>query len=562
MPPRGTDREHLAGTSRAQLAASHRLAPVLCGADFVLGELLRSSSPDSSSDRLVLWRARSKTRDHTLDVVGIAILGQLPGADEPVDRDLDPDDGTKLGLDVLRRGGIDLPGRGETGLVLSGQPADNPVHSRTVVMHDEAPVGVDRDVVPGRYHLAISKHPRVEGRRDIGIRSPEDHECVTARVIPLPLRIGAGEVTDETALTTVLLDEQGDQGRLESVAPDRDEVPDTGLSDRLVEHLEPLLDKCLRYVHLPSVPEACRFAESRRAPRRVIRFSKPRVPRLPSSALRPSDSTETGQTASEVQSRLDTEPAREAPSACDDSGVAKKHNDSQTSGAAQPPGTDGTHVTPANLRYLEAAYYLRAEGLPIRRARLADWLGISPPSVGEGVARLTRDGLLREGEGQLLELTEAGIAAATDLVRRHRIVEAWAVFTLGLDWVTADDEAQRLAPVVSDVVLDRLHAAAGRPACCPHGNVIPGEDHPVRETERLSELATGVPAIVDRISELAEHDAHEVLDVAYQATLFPGAVVSITSRRPDGALEVDVAGHTARIWPRVAAAVWVTTGSL
>ncbi|MGH9072268.1 MAG: metal-dependent transcriptional regulator, partial [Acidimicrobiales bacterium] len=100
-------------------------------------------------------------------------------------------------------------------------------------------------------------------------------------------------------------------------------------------------------------------------------------------------------------------------------------------------------VSPANLRYLEAAYYLAGEGEVVRRARLASWLGISAPAVTQGVSRLVRDGLMCQGPNQELELTGEGLRVAADLVRRHRIIEAWAVFTLGLDWVSADDEAQR-----------------------------------------------------------------------------------------------------------------------
>ncbi|MGH9068400.1 MAG: metal-dependent transcriptional regulator [Acidimicrobiales bacterium] len=217
-------------------------------------------------------------------------------------------------------------------------------------------------------------------------------------------------------------------------------------------------------------------------------------------------------------------------------------------------------VSGAGLRYLEAAYYLAGEGVPIRRARLAEWLGVAAPSVTEAVTRLHHDGLLELGAGRLLQLSEEGRRVAAEVVRRHRIIEAWAVMSLHLDWVAADEEAQLLAPVISDRLLERLHEVIGRPPCCPHGNRIPGEDAPEERSRRLSELAEGESARVVRISELAEHDAHDVLDAAYRARLIPTTPVRVQAVAADGAMTLEVAAGQVQIWPRVASAVWVTEG--
>jgi DtxR family Mn-dependent transcriptional regulator len=224
---------------------------------------------------------------------------------------------------------------------------------------------------------------------------------------------------------------------------------------------------------------------------------------------------------------------------------------------AQPVRDD---VSAATLRYLEAAYYLAGEGLPIRRARLAQWLGISAPSVTEAVGRLIDEGLLEAGPGRQLQLTPKGHEMAALVVRRHRIVEAWAVLSLGLDWVAADEEAQRLAPVVSDRILDRLHETIGRPSCCPHGNPVPGEPVPAsaRSTRRLVDLGPGEQAEVVRISELAEHDAHDVLDEAYRARLIPTTPITVVSVDRDGTMVLEVRGRQHRVRGRVASAVWVT----
>src|SRR5947199_6647173 len=95
-------------------------------------------------------------------------------------------------------------------------------------------------------------------------------------------------------------------------------------------------------------------------------------------------------------------------------------------------------------RYLEAIYYMWSEREPLRSARLADWLGVSRPTVAVGLRRMTRDGLVRMNRRKEIELTPAGMRAAESIVRRHRIMERWLTDGPGLGWVTAGAEAARL----------------------------------------------------------------------------------------------------------------------
>src|SRR5438270_12437683 len=92
-------------------------------------------------------------------------------------------------------------------------------------------------------------------------------------------------------------------------------------------------------------------------------------------------------------------------------------------------------------RYLEAIYYMWAEKEPLRSARLADWLGVSRPTVAVGLRRMARNGLVRMNGRKEIELTSGCMRAAESIVRRQRYYESWLTDGLGLDWVTADAEA-------------------------------------------------------------------------------------------------------------------------
>jgi len=190
-------------------------------------------------------------------------------------------------------------------------------------------------------------------------------------------------------------------------------------------------------------------------------------------------------------------------------------------------------------RYLEAIYYMWSEGEPLRSARLADWLGVSRPTVTIALRRMARDGLVKLTRTKDIELTPKGMAQAESIVRRHRIMERWLTDGLGLDWVTADEEAARLEHAVSDVVERRLYEVLGRPRTCPHGNPIPGHSKPVAREVRLARLATGSRAAITRVSEVAEREAPRLLAYLFDRGLTPGRKLQV--------LEVDDVGRTLRL---------------
>jgi len=202
---------------------------------------------------------------------------------------------------------------------------------------------------------------------------------------------------------------------------------------------------------------------------------------------------------------------------------------------ASANGSDPSEVI---SRYLEAIYYMRAEGEVVTNARLADWLGVSRPTVTAGLRRMVRDGLLRGDNGKEVAFAPEGERIAASIVRRHRIMERWLTDALGLDWIAADEEAARLEHAISEVVEKRLYEVLGRPASCPHGNPIPGYSEPVGGEVQLARLAGG-GATVTRISEVAEREAPPLLQYLHERNLVPGTRLNV--------LEVDAVANTVRL---------------
>ncbi|HEY8728063.1 MAG TPA: metal-dependent transcriptional regulator [Acidothermaceae bacterium] len=124
--------------------------------------------------------------------------------------------------------------------------------------------------------------------------------------------------------------------------------------------------------------------------------------------------------------------------------------------------------------YLRTIFELEEEGAVPLRARIAERLAQSVPTVSQTVARMERDGLVTVEGDRRLELTAAGRALATRVMRKHRLAECLLVDVIGLDWELVHEEACRWEHVMSEAVERRLLDVLGHPHESPYGNPIPG----------------------------------------------------------------------------------------
>ncbi|MEV7973414.1 metal-dependent transcriptional regulator [Cellulomonas sp. NPDC089187] len=124
--------------------------------------------------------------------------------------------------------------------------------------------------------------------------------------------------------------------------------------------------------------------------------------------------------------------------------------------------------------YLKTIYELSEEGITPLRARIAERLGHSGPTVSQTVARMERDGLVIVSGDRHLELTEAGAHKATQVMRKHRLAERLLTDVVKLDWQFVHEEACRWEHVMSERVEQRLADLLGHPQFDPYGNPIPG----------------------------------------------------------------------------------------
>ncbi|HYA00185.1 MAG TPA: metal-dependent transcriptional regulator [Candidatus Binatia bacterium] len=224
--------------------------------------------------------------------------------------------------------------------------------------------------------------------------------------------------------------------------------------------------------------------------------------------------------------------------------LARPATAAEAAGRRRPVRSAGARParTIAIDRYLETIYCIEGEDQPVRPGRLAQWLGVTAPTVSIALRRLRAGGWIETGEDRVVTLTPAGRRTAEETVRRHRLIECWLCDVLGMDWASAHSEAKRLAPALSDDVLRRLDLALGGPATCPHGHRIPGRAAPYGDLVPLTSLAAGVPATVRRVSEIMEYECFACLEELAAAGVGIGTQVSFETDGDMAVLRVSGGG--------------------
>ncbi|TMQ93670.1 metal-dependent transcriptional regulator [Actinomadura soli] len=195
--------------------------------------------------------------------------------------------------------------------------------------------------------------------------------------------------------------------------------------------------------------------------------------------------------------------------------------------------------------YLRTVFELEEEGIIPLRARIAERLSQSGPTVSQTVARMERDGLLRVEGDRHLELTENGRGLATRVMRKHRLAECLLVNVIGLPWEDVHIEACRWEHVMSEDVERRLVSLLDNPTTCPHGNPIPGLDElgghgDDADSAPLSVMTAvaspgGAGAVIRRISEQVQSDSDLMLRLK-QIGIQPGR--EVTLRATDDGVQV------------------------
>jgi DtxR family transcriptional regulator, iron-dependent repressor len=173
-------------------------------------------------------------------------------------------------------------------------------------------------------------------------------------------------------------------------------------------------------------------------------------------------------------------------------------------------------ATVAEEEYLQIIYWLQEAGLPMTGANIARAMQVSAPTVHEMIGRLEGDGYVTRAEDKSLSFTDSGHEHASQIVRRHRLIERFLTDVFDIPWDQVHEEAERLEHWMSPMVEERMLRAIGDAKTCPHG-------HPIFEGERengvpLADVEEGASVRVLRF----ENEAEDLLHYLKDTGLHPG----------------------------------------
>jgi len=219
-----------------------------------------------------------------------------------------------------------------------------------------------------------------------------------------------------------------------------------------------------------------------------------------------------------------------------------------------------TNLTQTIEDYLKVIYDITSSGERASTNRIAAALGVTPASVTGMLQKLSTSTppLLEYRKHHGVTLTPAGQQIALEIVRHHRLLEMYLHRTLGYEWDTVHDEADRLEHVISEEFEQRIDQALGFPSFDPHGDPIPSPDLRVPDSPALPLLRLRPPQAA-RVHRVGNSDP-ELLRYLGEIGLVPQARLEVLEYSPfDDNLRLSIDGHPTPVilGPRITSQVFV-----
>ena len=118
---------------------------------------------------------------------------------------------------------------------------------------------------------------------------------------------------------------------------------------------------------------------------------------------------------------------------------------------------DNYNMTSSLEDYLEAVFVISKQKNSVRLTDIAEYLGVSKPSVNRAINTLTQNGYLEHVTYGDIVITPQGETYAANVLRRHKLIKHFLIDTLGVDEKTAENDACQMEHVMSPVTIEKLY---------------------------------------------------------------------------------------------------------
>ncbi|RQG99953.1 metal-dependent transcriptional regulator [Natrarchaeobius oligotrophus] len=193
--------------------------------------------------------------------------------------------------------------------------------------------------------------------------------------------------------------------------------------------------------------------------------------------------------------------------------------------------------------YLKVIYQLQQETDDrIKTSEIADELDVTSPTVTSMLEKLEERGLIDREKYRGVTLTDEGETVALEIVRHHRLLEAYLTEHLDYDWSEVHAEADRLEHHISEDFEARVADALDQPEVDPHGSPIPSADLEPPERPDGKSVVEFTEGDVVVVEEVADHDP-DILSYLSDHGVEPGVELDILEVAPFGMITARASGR-------------------
>jgi DtxR family Mn-dependent transcriptional regulator len=183
----------------------------------------------------------------------------------------------------------------------------------------------------------------------------------------------------------------------------------------------------------------------------------------------------------------------------------------------------------------------RTDGGAVTTTALARRLGVAPSSVTAMVKRMDEMRLVRYEPYRGVRLTSRGERLALEVIRHHRLLEAFLADAFDMPWDRVHDEAEVLEHYISEELEELIASKLGDPEHDPHGDPIPNRDLAIAD-EHLVPLAGMQPGERGVFARVSDSEAGMLRYLADRG-IYPGVELIVRGREPfGGPITIEVSG--------------------
>ncbi|MFN3706165.1 MAG: metal-dependent transcriptional regulator [Thermoflexales bacterium] len=205
--------------------------------------------------------------------------------------------------------------------------------------------------------------------------------------------------------------------------------------------------------------------------------------------------------------------------------------------------------------YLKAIYQLSQQSRRASTSALAAHLHVTAASVTGMLRQLAEFELVIYEPYRGVTLTAKGRRLALEVIRHHRLLEAYLMQVMGYSWDRVHDEAERLEHAISEEFEERISHILGNPSHDPHGDPIPSKDGEMASVSNLQLdcAPTDQPLRIERVRD----ENPRVLQSLAKIGMTPHTIITVCSTDSKGTEVRKQNGERYLLAPELARSVFV-----